>query len=96
MAYDSPDEIINKNCNFHLGPLNFSLGEASGHVVKTVKQHCGDTMSGGVNFQHELARYMNELCLEVDPQSQLSLQMMLTPKCLSESSAEALDIMEQN
>lgn len=37
------------------------------HIVRTFKQHCDKTMSGGINFQHELARHMNELCLKTDP-----------------------------
>lgn len=63
----SQEILFTKNCSFYLGSLSCSLGEASHHLVRTFKQHCGETMSGGINFQLELARHLNELCPKVDP-----------------------------
>lgn len=93
MVYGFPGKIINKHCSFHLGLLNFSLGEASRHIVRTCKQHRGETMSGGTNFRHELARCMNELRLEVGPPVSVRSSDDASFS-VSESSAASPDTME--
>lgn len=57
-------------------------------IVRTFKQHCGETTSGGTNFQHELARHMNELGLKADPPIPVKLSDN-SRSSVFESSAEA-------
>ena len=61
-----PNKTINKHYSFQFGPLTCSLEEANCHVIKDLQATHGKTKLGWTNLQQELARHLNEQCLEAD------------------------------